>query len=201
MATHEILTLQLGGYANFVGAHFWNFQVRLAARRRPPASRRGASLCGAGRLRRPHAAAGHAPYGLYRAGRLVCAQHRAWCWRLSEARCGGCRTSCWGGHRARTMRPRVLRSSTPTCCSARGRPRRWAPPSGVGSRCLWAAGGADTVAHARMGRMVDVATWALCLTARRNPKPAALSLTLSLNTHTQPHAHRTRGCRERLQLK
>lgn len=49
MATHEILTLQLGGYANFVGAHFWNFQVRLAARRRPPASRRGASLCGAGR--------------------------------------------------------------------------------------------------------------------------------------------------------
>ena len=28
MATHEILTLQLGGYANYVGAHFWNFQAR-----------------------------------------------------------------------------------------------------------------------------------------------------------------------------
>lgn len=61
--------------------------------------------------------------------------------------------------------------------------------------------GTRTHGEASGVRMVDVATWALCLTARRNPKPAALSLTLSLNTHTQPHAHRTRGCRERLQLK
>ena len=27
MAPREIVTVQLGGYANFVGAHFWNFQV------------------------------------------------------------------------------------------------------------------------------------------------------------------------------
>ena len=29
MAPGEVLTLQLGAYANFVGAHFWNLQVVL----------------------------------------------------------------------------------------------------------------------------------------------------------------------------
>jgi hypothetical protein len=30
MASHpgEVITLQFGNYANFVGSHFWNFQVR-----------------------------------------------------------------------------------------------------------------------------------------------------------------------------
>jgi hypothetical protein len=28
----EIITLQFGEYANYVGAHFWNFQVRLFPR-------------------------------------------------------------------------------------------------------------------------------------------------------------------------
>ncbi len=27
MPGHELITLQLGNYANFVGAHFWNLQV------------------------------------------------------------------------------------------------------------------------------------------------------------------------------
>ena len=27
MATREIVTLQLGHYANFVGTHWWNIQV------------------------------------------------------------------------------------------------------------------------------------------------------------------------------
>ena len=26
----EVITLQLGSYANYVGAHYWNFQVSLA---------------------------------------------------------------------------------------------------------------------------------------------------------------------------
>lgn len=25
----EVITLQFGNYANYVGAHFWNFQVNL----------------------------------------------------------------------------------------------------------------------------------------------------------------------------
>jgi hypothetical protein len=25
----EVITLQFGGYANWCGAHFWNFQVRI----------------------------------------------------------------------------------------------------------------------------------------------------------------------------
>lgn len=28
MPTHEIVTLQLGNYANFIGAHYWNIQAR-----------------------------------------------------------------------------------------------------------------------------------------------------------------------------
>lgn len=47
---HEVVTLQLGTFANFVGAHYWNLQARehserrrrpaIAARRAPPPRRR-----------------------------------------------------------------------------------------------------------------------------------------------------------------
>jgi hypothetical protein len=48
MATHEVLTLQLGGYANFVGAHFWNFQARIASPAVRGMRRRGGRLMARG---------------------------------------------------------------------------------------------------------------------------------------------------------
>lgn len=87
MATHEILTLQLGGYANFVGAHFWNFQARIASHRLPCAVR------GVGR-----AADGE---GRRRASRMSC-----WGWRRGRTRRRRVRrsstpTCCFGRARRR----------------------------------------------------------------------------------------------------
>ena len=35
-AMRNLITLQLGSYANYVGAHFWNMQARAASRAAPP---------------------------------------------------------------------------------------------------------------------------------------------------------------------
>ena len=43
----SLITVQLGGYANYVGAHFWNMQVRFGFRapRAALAPRRALSRC------------------------------------------------------------------------------------------------------------------------------------------------------------
>ena len=33
---HEVITLQFGNFANYVGAHYWNFQASLGSAPRGP---------------------------------------------------------------------------------------------------------------------------------------------------------------------